>query len=260
MRILQRLTIALFVLVLFIFAGTKLYASRYIDRVPPVITCDDDVLEISVRAPERSLLRGVSASDDRDGDLTEEVMVKGVTQLITADTAKVTYVVFDSSNNMATYSRTVRYTDYEKPHFSLSRGLVYPVGGSVTLLDRLTATDVIDGDISDNIRVTTQNVTPNYEGVYNVTVQVTNSLGDTESLPLKVVVSHYAPVNPPITLTDYILYLDQGASFDPADYISPDSDPTGIEIDSHVDTSTSGVYHVCYTSRTYMVYLTVVVK
>ena len=62
---------------------------------------------------------------------------------------------------MATCSRTVRYTDYEKPHFSLSQGLVYPVGGSVTLLDRLTATDVIDGDISDNIRVTTQNVTAN---------------------------------------------------------------------------------------------------
>ena len=38
MRILQRLTIALFVLVLIIFVRTKLYTSHSIDRVPPVIT------------------------------------------------------------------------------------------------------------------------------------------------------------------------------------------------------------------------------
>ena len=61
-------------------------------------------------------------------------------------------------------------------------------------------------------------------------------------------------------LTDYILYLEQGSAFDPADCISPDSDSSGVEIDSHVDTDTPGVYHVSYTNRSYMVYLTVVVK
>lgn len=260
MKLLQRGTILLFILVLAAFVGVKFYVSRTVDSTPPVISYDSDVIEVPVGVSRSRLLQGVTASDNRDGDLTGEIMVKGITNLIGADTARVTYIVFDSSNNMSTASRTVRYTNYEKPRFSLKTPLVFPVGGTVSLLDRLTATDVIDGDISGKIRVTTQNVNTNAAGVYSVTVQVVNSLGDVESLPLKVVVGIMPYSNQEVALSDYIVYVEQGDSFDPARYLLTPIAPGELEIVDPVDTTQPGIYEVTYTVRNYTAYQTVVVK
>lgn len=260
MKLLQRGTIALFLLVLAGYVGLNLYVSRSVDRTPPVITCASDVVEVRVGASDAALLEGVTASDDVDGDLTDTVMVKGVSQLITADTAKVTYIAFDSSNNMSTASRTVRYTNYEKPRFSLDRPLIFLAGGKVQLLDRLRASDVIDGDLSDSIRVTTQNVDASAAGVYSVTVQVSNSLGDVESLPLKVEIIGAGNVNPAVRLSEYIVYLSAGASYSPAGYITTPTDPGMVEIESDVDTGLPGIYEVTYTYRNDTVYQTVVVR
>lgn len=260
MKLLQRTTLALFAAVLLAFTAMKLYYAFSVDRTPPVITCDSQVVEMRVGEGEKTLLRGVTASDDTDGDLTGQVMIKGVTQLITADTAKVTYIVFDSANNMATASRTVRYLDYEKPRFSLSKAMVYAKNEQVQLLDRLTASDVIDGDISGNIRVTTQNINAEQPGVYTVTVQVTNSLGDMESLPLQLVIRDDLSFFPRVSLSDYIVYLEAGDSFDPSDYIAYQLDPEKTQVRSQVDVNTPGVYQVEYTNQDYTVYLAVVVR
>lgn len=260
MKLLQRGTVALFILVLAGYIGLNLYVSRSVDRTPPVITCSSEVVEVRVGASDAALLEGVCASDDRDGDLTGEIMIKGVSQLITADTAKVTYIVFDSSNNMSTASRTVRYTNYEKPRFALDRPLIFLAGSKVHLLDRLSASDVIDGDLSDGIRVTTQNVDASTAGVYSVTVQVTNSLGDVESLPLKVEIIGAGNVNPSVRLSEYIVYLSAGESFSPAGYITAPADAGTVEIESGVDTSAPGIYEVTYTYRNDTVYQTVVVR
>lgn len=260
MRFLQRGTIALFVLVLLAYAGLTIYTRQNVDQVAPVITCDSDVVEVRVGAAESAFLAGVTASDNKDGDLTDQVMIKGITQLITADTAKITYIVFDSSNNMTTASRTVRYTNYEKPRFALERPLLFLVGSQVQLLDRITATDMIDGDISDKIRVTTQNVNTTSAGVYSVTIQVTNSLGDVESLPLKVTIANSANINPSLRLSEYIAYLNAGSNFSPANYITAPAVTGAVEIESTVDTQTPGVYEVTYTYQTDTVYQTVVVR
>ena len=259
LRLLQRGTAAVFILVLAVWAGLRVYSIKNVDNTPPVITCDSEVVEVRVGAGESALLKGVTAHDDRDGDLTDEIMIKGVSQLITADTAKVTYIAFDSSNNMATASRTVRYTNYEKPRFVLTQPMVFLVGSQVRLLDRLTASDVIDGDISENIGVTTQNVNAYTPGVYNVTVQVTNSLGDVESLPLKVTVASGSQYLLDVRLSEYITYLKVGDRFDPAAYILT-PDPPAVEVASDVDTGLPGVYEVSYTYQTDTVYQTVVVR
>lgn len=271
MRILQRIMIILFAAVLAVFCGVEIYERLYIDRSAPVISLDSDTISVSVSDPGEKLLEGVSAYDNRDGDLTGEVMIKSVTQLITGNTAKVNYIVFDSSNNMAAASRTVRYTDYEKPRFSLEKPLIFSVGSTVTLLDKLTASDVIDGDISDGIRVTSQNVTANYEGLYSVTVQVTNSMGDSETVNLKVTVSNSAYSRRLVTLSEYITYVEAGAEFEPSSYILSVRAPEGdqlpddsVEIASNVDTSTPGYYEVAYTcssqGETFTAYLAVVVR
>ena len=262
MRTLQKITVILFAVVLLTFCGLKIYTRIAVDSIPPTIPCDSETVDVKIGFSESDLLRGVTASDDRDGDLSSEIMIKGITQLITADTAQVTYIVFDSSNNMATCQRTVHYTDYEKPQFSLGQPLVYPVGSTVTLLDRLTAADVIDGDISGKIRIIAQNIYSDTEGDYSVTVQVSNSLGDAETLtlPVSMVQNNYRQS---VFLSDYILYLDEGAAFEPRSYISSlsdGSDISDVQISGSVDTGTPGTYDLSYTCKSSTVYLTVVVK
>lgn len=223
-RKMQRVILALFILTLLAFCGLRIYRRLTVDVTPPVITCSTDSIDVSVTAGEEALLQGVMASDDRDGDLTDQILIKGVSPSLTDSSAQVTYIVFDSANNMATVTRTVRYTDYEAPRFALSQPLVYPAGQTVTLLDRLTASDVLDGDISSGIRITSQNVINSQPGVYSVTAQVDSRLGSTVVLPLKVVITTGGPQL--ITLSDYLVYLPRGSAFDAAGYIQSVTAPT----------------------------------
>jgi hypothetical protein len=266
MKNLQRLTIVLFVIMLLVFLGVRYYDRAFVDRTAPVIQCDSQILPVSVHDDGDSLLKGVTARDDVDGDLTDQVVIQGVSQLITADTAKVTYVVFDSSNNMGTCTRIIQYTDYEKPRLILTQPLVFQTGEEVDILSLLQAEDRLDGDISGNIRITSQSITNTQEGVYNITVQVMNSMGDVESLPLRVIVSNSAASRKLLTLKAYITYLETGDRFDPVSYITAvnGGNISDVTIDSDVDTQEPGNYCVTYTytvqNRVYTAFLTVVVR
>lgn len=271
MKHIQRITILIFALVLVLFTGFVIKDRLFSDHTAPVLSSSADTLEISVHDDRGVLMEGMNAYDNRDGDLTDRIFITGVSSLITNDTAKVTYVVFDSSNNMATMSRTIRYTDYEKPEFALSKPLIYSVGETISLMDRLAASDLLDGDLSDKIRVTARSLSSQYEGVYSINVQVTNSLGDSSTLPLKVVVSNSGAGNQLISLTGYIVYLERGAEFNAGSYIASVHNPDGssaagskVRIVSNVDTSAPGNYEVSYTyeasGQTYTAYMVVVVK
>lgn len=115
MRILKLALIALLAVTGILFCLTT--ANRFMSgfHIPPTITCPSDMLEVSVSDEEAALLADVTASDKQDGNLTDRILIQGVSKLITNDTAKVSYIVFDSDGNAASASRTVRYTDYEKP-------------------------------------------------------------------------------------------------------------------------------------------------
>lgn len=257
MKLLQRITLILFGVSLLLFLGSKAYHHFLVDDKAPVLTMDSDTVEMRLGDTQEALLRGVRASDNKDGDLTDQIIVQGVTRLIGENTARVTYIVFDNANNMATCSRTVRYTDYEKPHFFMNQAAVYPVNGPVVLLDRLHATDVVDGDISGNVRIVSQNVNMREPGLYSVTAQVSNSLGDMDTVTLKVIITENT--EPPVlTLQDYILYLNVGDTFDPtAGITAPDAAEVAVE--HEVDTATPGIYHVMYTYGPDTVWQTVVV-
>ncbi len=268
MKKLQTVTIVLFILSLLLFCGVMLYTRIFVDTTPPEIWCGTPEIVVSVKDPPSALLAGVVAEDDRDGDLTDHIMVRNVSRLITENTARVTYIVFDSADNMATLSRIVQYSDYEKPRFTLEQPLNFTLEQSVGVLDRLCAQDVLDGDISDSICVVSQNIL-NEPGVYQVTVQATNSLGDTATVPLKLVLRENG-VRELICLRTYLLYLPQGTAFDPQQYLlsacTPDGTPLpadAVRIENPVDIFTAGAYHVRYDVTTngqaYAVYLTVVV-
>ena len=251
MRLLKLLLIALLVVVGALYGFTEARALLSDADVPPQISGTETLLEISVADGEEALLAGLTASDRQDGDLTDKIMIRGVSRLVTNDTAKVYYIVFDSDGNAASASRMIRYVDYEKPHFKLSRALVYTQDEDITLLDRLTVQDVVDGDITDSVRVSSLAPTSDPE-IKTVAVQVTNSMGDTARLTLPIVTYSGAELRPRIMLKEYLVYLNQGDAFDARSYVAIVSTTDGqgstrdVQITDTVDTGTPGTYYVYY--------------
>lgn len=251
MRTIKTILILLLVVTTALFVFTGISGSLSGADVGPVISCALDTLDVSVADPEAVLLTGVTAKDKQDGDLTGQVMVSGVSKLITDNTAKVTYLVFDSDDNMGSLTRFIRYTDYQRPQLRVLQPLMYESTSGVTLTDRLGATDVIDGDISQSVRVYAMQETE-MEDVYSVTVQVTNSMGDTARLDLPVVITGSNTNRPEIKLSEQLLYLQKGSTFEPRHYITSVDSPLEhisaqeVTVESSVDTQTEGCYWVVY--------------
>lgn len=253
MKLLKMLTVLATVLVVMLNV-TLMMASGKLDSKAPELSVPDGVLELSVGASQEDYMKGITAWDNRDGDISDQVLLEHISQFTGENTVKVTYGVFDRAGNGATATRTVRYTDYTGPQFQLSRPLRYGLGRTVTLMDRLTAWDAMDGEITNKVRITSPNLSNDIAGVYRIRVQVTNSLGDTQVLELPVLIEEITANTPEITLTDYIIYIEQGAEFDPKDYLEAVTDPAAekdpslsrVEISSQVDTEQPGTYDVVY--------------
>ncbi|MBE6985748.1 MAG: hypothetical protein E7434_09140 [Ruminococcaceae bacterium] len=208
MRNLRIITIALFLIVSIAFSVLYFYDYTVSDNEAPMIICDGVPLEVSVKATDAELCAGLRAHDNIDGDISDRIVVRKISQLIDAKSAIISYAVFDSASNCCTFSRNVTYTDYEAPRFTLSQPLIYNVNGLITLEDRLTAHDVIDGDITNRMKLSSTNLGNTDEGEYPIMVQVTNSTGDTALVTLKVLIQNYTSLHPEIYLDEYLVYVD----------------------------------------------------
>jgi hypothetical protein len=238
--------------------------------VSPQIQCEAEVLEVSVHATEEELLAGVSAQDNRDGDLTEKIMIQGVSRLLTENTARITYVVADSSDNIASCTRTLHYIDYFPPRFALTGIPVYSTDIEMNALSELkktlTAVDTKDGDLSGQIRILAKGIDVSLENTHILTIEVTNSLGGFESIPLTIVIDNEGAMNPLVTLREYITYVSAGSDFEPKDYVLTvngedfEGSYPALRIHSEVDTQIPGAYQVCYQYKDFKVYQTVVVR
>lgn len=254
MRIIKYLLALLLAVTALLFAMTEIRERVSGKSQGPSIVCDTDTVEISVRDGEDALLTGITARDPQDGDLTGSILVGGISKLITEDTARVTYLVFDSDDNMGTCTRYVRYTDYQRPRFRVDKPLVYTTAGPVRLQERITVLDDIDDPdaVQAALRVSSLWATEN-ENVFSATVQVTNSMGDTARVSLPVIYRERGSKTPEIRLREQLLYLEAGSDFDPKDYLSAVTSPgeiasvKDVKIDNPVDTSKPGTYWVWYT-------------
>ena len=220
----------------------------------PVIECGEEIIQVSVHASEAELLAGMTASDAQDGDLTDRIIVGDVSKLVGTDLAKVTCLVFDSDDNMASLTRQVRYTDYRRPVFQLTQPLEFASTREAKLLDRVRVTDSVDGDISGKARVSTLWSTDN-DRVYSATVTVTNSMGDIADVEVPVIIRS-APSA--IRLSRQIIYVSVGESFDPMDYVS--SGRTGLTARCEGTTEEPGCWWVWYENSNDFAIATVVVE
>lgn len=226
MKRLRIITFACLIVSAVLLAVSSYLRAVRADSTLPSIRIPEQPLVLSVADHGTdALLEGVTASDKKDGDLTGRILLQDVT-LQEGNRMKATYAVVDSSRHVASASRIVEYEDYVPPRFYLSAPLRYTPGSSIQIKDRLTAFDVIDGDLSDQIRVNANNLMPYYEGTYPVTFEVTNSLGGTAGITLDVTVQSPEPGEPAVRLSKYLIYLRQGDAFDPTDYLESDGGNT----------------------------------
>jgi len=277
MRNIQIIVIVLFLVVSVAFTAFFLYDRTMVDREAPVIVCDGNAVRVSVHASEAELCSGLTAYDNVDGDLTDRIIVRRVSQLYGSRSALIYYAVFDSSSNYCTFSRAIVYTDYRKPQFALSQPLSFNVGSKVSLEGRLSASDTIDGDITQRIRLSSISVSITEPGVYPITVQVTNTSGDTAVITVPVIIQSSTSRHPVIRLSEYLIYANRDEELTEEQlrsYIVSAREsssgallsPEDIHIDlSQLDTSKHGCTNVSYSytnSRelTYTVLLTVVVE
>ena len=278
MRRLKTLSILLFIVSAVLF-GANLYKERIVDdKTGPVFHMDSELAEISVKDTEAELLKGVTAEDASDGDVTDSIIVEAISPFTGTGRRIVTYAAFDSDNHVTHAKRELKYTDYEASRFRLSKPLSFPMNAT-NLLEGITATDYIDGDLTKSIKMMSDDqIDTAHVGEYNVRLKVTNSAGGVSYLPVTVEI-YDASVRhklPQIELKENLIYIEKGDYFDEKDnlesitvsgteytltedrgtygasYVPIDETDKTIsydlvEIDSDVDTDVSGYYEVVYT-------------
>lgn len=261
------ISIALIAACIGAFLGYRAFDGIRTDSKAPVISMtDSEILEVSIRDPKSTLLTGVTAEDNRDGDVTGSMVVERIRLTDPDGTISISFAAFDRSGNVSKGQRTARYTDYESPKFSLSAPLTAIVNTNVNLMANLHATDMFDGDITHRIRTTTDSdSTLTVTGTHNIHLSVTNSLGETAELTLPLEVYPAGIYNARVSLTQYLVYLKVGDSFNPRSYLREFTyanltTPIGgvlpstmeLEISGEVNTKVPGVYAVDYiVSNTY---------
>lgn len=222
------------------------------DSTVPVIKLEQEVLQVEINADKQSLLVGVTAYDEKDGDLTDKVIVESVSNFIEPGVCRVTYAVCDSNNHVATATRKVMYKGYTSPRFSLSEDLCYSLYERLNLASALTATDCIEGDISSNIVISSDDYTSSIEGVFNIQATVTNSKGDTSTINVPLIVEDSAPSAPEIELSDYLIYVEKNQKINFENFIvgakSSDGDSLtdSVRVETNIDMSKEGTYTVHY--------------
>lgn len=252
MRVLRITVTAIFIVVSVIFSIFYIGEKLNTDTTVPIIKIDEQLLEVSFDADDAELLKGVTAYDGKDGDLTDRIIVQSVSKFIDDGICKVTYAVCDSNNNVSTATRKIQYKDYFSPRFSMSRSTCYSIYEGVSISQAIQAYDCIDGDISRSIIVTSEDFTSSVAGVFKLDVSVTNSKGDTSIINIPLVVEDRNISAPEIELKEYLVYTGVGKSVDFSEYLVRAEDYSGaditssVRIEENVDFSTPGTYSVHY--------------
>ena len=131
---------------------------------------------------------------------------------------------------------------------------MFKSGDTVSMFSKLSLTDCLDGAISSKIKIIVNDVDNSKIGTYSVTFEASNNYGDVINRQLPVNIVNDTADSPQLTLSDYLIYVDVGASVDARKYLVSVEDKydekvslNNVEITSMVDTKSPGVHQVKYT-------------
>lgn len=222
------------------------------DTTIPVITVEGDVIEVSLKATDEELLKGVTAYDEKDGVLTKEIVIESISKFTEKGVSKVTYAVCDSNNNIAKATRKIKYKDYKSPRFKVTGNMCFSLYERIDISKMVKAIDSIDGDITNELVMTLSNFSNSSTGSYIVNVSVINSKGDSSEIELPLIVEDRVASVPTINLKEYLIYVKKGQTADFKSYIIDAKDnfendlTENVQIEAAVDFNKEGTYHVHY--------------
>ena len=267
MRKFRVIWLCLFAAVGITFSACVIFQNVYGKDGGPVIFYPEGVLEISVQDGEEALLQGVTAKDDKDGDVTGSILVEKLSGFDGEDRREVSYAAFYSDGNVTKATREIVYTDYTPIRFQLNHSLRYRTGETINLSELVGASDSLDGDLSDKVKVKLESgLSTRTSGVYRIQFSVTNSACDTRILDTELEVYDAAMNEAVVNLTTYLIYYEDGKpdyysyldsvivggihyNFQNGKNIATGTDGStlsrsSLQIRSNVDPSTPGVYPV----------------
>lgn len=197
------------IIVVLIFAGFYGMQMMKEDSSGPVISGGKDQIEVSIHDGEEVLLEGITASDKKDGDVTHSLLVESISNFYGDGTRTATIVAFDSDHHISKVEREISYTDYTKPRFELTGSLRFRAGEQVNIENIVKATDCLDGDLSNKVKIHMEtSINNRMTGFYKVEYEVNNSAGDVVTLPIEVEI--YEPYNNEVQLdlTEHLVYYE----------------------------------------------------
>ena len=226
------------------------------DTTPPVIALNG-AASMSVVQGATFTDPGATATDDRDGNISNRIVVAGAVDTTTIGSYTLRYNVSDAAGNEANpITRSVsviRAPDTTKPVITLRGAATLTVEQGSTFTDPgATATDDRDGNITSRV-VVSGSVNTSNEGNYTLRYDVKDAAGNAANTVIRTVTVIRAADNikPVITLNGNttILIVQNTAFTDPGATASDDRDgniTSRIRVTGAVNTAVVGSYVLRY--------------
>ena len=219
MQKLRRLWYICVVLLTIAFVGYRVMDRMKADSSGPVFSCEKDTIKVSIEDGEDALLKGITAEDKKDGDVTGSILLEKLSAMYDGNKRTATYAAFDSDGHISKMEREIIYTDYVSPRFELTGSLRFRTGESLNIDKIIKAEDCIDGDISNKVKLVMDTTINNrVPGVYQVEYEVSNSAGDLEKLPVEVKIYDTLRNEIQLNLKEYLVYYE-GEDINYKDYL-----------------------------------------
>lgn len=200
------------------------------DRNGPEISVPQEEIAYVAGTDTSALLNGVTAQDDRDGDVTDTVTIESIIPNADQTGASVVYVAKDSKNNVTKETRTILYsTDANQ---TAAQAAAEQAAADQAAQDQAAAEQAAQGDAAGESAQTTDDGAAQNEAA----------------------IAALSAESPRIYLTQYSVELERGAELNELSYVQDISDDEdsrdelyqGIQISGEVDTNTPGEYTLEY--------------
>lgn len=178
----------------------------------PIISSDVDEIHIPCKYNTEDLLQGLTAYDTEDGYITEKILIGGFSDFTERGVSSLDYAVYDKEGNTAVFNRKVVFTDYSPPQITMSDPWAFKATDNIYNMPSLylRGSDMLDGDISKHILITSDDLDFSVPGKYTALVRLKNSFGDEVNMDLPIHVLDPGQNGLVIELTDPLIYVKRG--------------------------------------------------